>query len=142
MLTVIDFEVSPPSEWRSAFTPRASAEGEGRYIRQASCPGHFAIVTLRLEPYHGAQQACLEWRAAEEDIPSAYLPAILEGIRRAAAEGVDDGRPIINVKVVVMGGAYHEVDSRSASYRVAAAQAFKNAVMRADLALIAADPDA
>jgi translation elongation factor EF-G len=110
---------------------KSAASGHGSYICQTRCPSDFAVIDLVIEPYHGLTQFCLEWTVAETDIPAKFIPAVIEGIKRAASQHPSGF--IVNVKVKVVGGAYHLVDSRDRSYVTATIDAFNDALSQTTL---------
>ena len=104
--------------------------GEGRYVRQASEPGHYGHVVLEVAPYVGTHDFLLVWAVGEEVIPSEFREAVWEGIQSFATEYFRETGLLVGVRVTVTGGSYHAVDSKTVSYKIAATLAFKNAMMQ------------
>ena len=130
-------------------TVSSVASAEARYVRQTGCPGHFAIVALRVEPLvdsdeilcENAIAPITEQQALDEakydTIPDEWISAVFVGIEQTAHSGPAYGYPVAGVRVVLTGGRYHPVDSRALSFEVAAALAFTEALQRAGTTLIA-----
>jgi len=110
--------------------------GEGRYVRQSSPPSHYGHVILEIAPYVGAHDYLLVWAADEETIPSEFREAVWEGVQGFATDYFREAGPLTGVRVTVTGGSYRTVDSKAASYQIAARMAFKNAVMQMALSAL------
>ena len=104
------------------------ATGEGKYKRQTSPPSHYGHVQLEIAPYIGGHDFLLVWAVTEETIPSEFREAIREGIQDVALDSAAETGPTAGIQVTVTGGSFHQVDSRAASFRIAAALAFRNAL--------------
>ncbi len=118
-------------------TIRKAAEGEGKYIRQTGGRGQYGHVELRVEP--GAPKEgedWFEWEIVGGVIPREFAGSIRDGIEEALQGGVLAGYPMKDVKVAVHDGSFHEVDSSEMAFKIAASMAVKDAVRRADLALL------
>lgn len=111
-----------------AYTISQSIVAKGKFIRQSSGPNQFAIVDFIIEPYQGNTHFLLEWCVTEAQIPDYYIPGIIEGIKEAAIEGLAEHKPIINIKIRVIDGAYNPIDSKIISYRIATKIAFRQAL--------------
>ncbi len=120
-------QVEAVSKWA---TIAEAVTGKGRYIIQTRCPGDFGVVELRLEPYVGPTQFLLEWQVANEQIPEEFLPGVIKGVQQAAQQERDGFNAVIDIRVIVNGGNYHPVDSRSSSYTKASALAFADALSK------------
>lgn len=114
-------------------TVRGHGKGEGRYVRQSSPPSHYGHVILEVAPYSGRHEYLLVWAVDEKTIPSEYREAVWEGIQGFATDYFREGGPLVGVRVTITGGSSHDVDSKAASYRIAAGIAFKNAVMQMEV---------
>lgn len=110
-----------------------SAIGECRYVKQTGGRGQYAHVKLKVEPAEGFS---IEHRLVGGVIPREYLPAVEAGIREAVLEGPLKGCPVINLKVTVLDGSYHEVDSSEMAFKTAARLAVKDAVRKAEPRLL------
>ena len=110
-----------------------AATGECRYVKQTGGRGQYAHVKLRVEPCEGFS---VEHRIVGGAIPREYLPAIEAGIREAVLEGPLQGYPVINLKVTVLDGSYHEVDSSEMAFKTAGMLAVKDALRKAEPRLL------
>ena len=117
-------------------TIRRPAEGNGRFIRQTGGKGQYGHVVLRLEPL--AKGAGYEFvdRIVGGMIPREYMRAVDHGIREALETGVYAGYPMVDVRATAFDGSYHEVDSSEMAFRIAASFAVKDAVEKADPAIL------
>jgi len=104
------------------------ANGECKYAKQSGGRGQFAHVKLSIEPAEGL---IVEHRIVGGAIPREYLPAVEAGVREALAEGVIKGYPVVNLKVTVLDGSYHEVDSSELAFKLAGSMAVKEALRKA-----------
>lgn len=116
-------------------TIRGSTEASYRHKKQSGGAGQFADVTLRVEPLppDPSRTDPLEFVNATVGgvISRGFMPAIEKGVREAMAEGVLVGSPVIDVRVSVIDGKEHPVDSKEIAFKIAGAQAFKQAVQQA-----------
>jgi hypothetical protein len=106
-------------------------DGQGKYICQTRCPSDFGMIDIILEPYQGATHFLLEWKIKEELIPAKFIPGVIHGINLAASN--HPSGLIINLKIQVVGGANHPVDSRIRSYITATILAFNDAISKTTL---------
>lgn len=119
-------------EYRETITKPASFNT--RFIRQSSCPGHYAHIIGRIEPCE--ETFIFENKIVDNTIPDYYIPACEQGFRKAMEEGRLAGYPVRGIKVILEGGSYHEVDSREWSFRLAAWKGFAEAFMNASPLLL------
>ena len=105
-----------------------AARGECRYVKQTGGRGQYAHVKLRVEP---SEEFSVEHKIVGGAIPREYLPAVENGIREAVEEGPLKGYPLINLKVTVLDGSYHEVDSSELAFKMAGSLALKDALRNA-----------
>jgi elongation factor G len=105
-----------------------AAHGEGRYVKQTGGHGQYGHVKLQVEP---AEETSIEFKVAGGVIPREYFSAIEAGILEALLEGPVKGYPVVNVKVTVLDGSFHEVDSSEMAFKMAGALAVKNALTKA-----------
>ena len=110
-------------------TIKMPATGKGRYVRQTACSG-FGIITLRLEPYPGPEPFLLVWQVAQEQIPPEFIPGVVEGIRQVAQQERAEGGRLTHIKVRVIDGSFHPVDSSVQAYTRATFLAFEEALTR------------
>jgi elongation factor G len=112
-------------------TVSAKQTGEGKFIRQSGGRGQYGHVILSVEPYSDSIKPVFENKLIGESIPRAFVPAIEKGIREAMQIGVISGNPVISVKVTLLDGSHHEVDSSELAYKIAASKAFQVAAEKA-----------
>jgi elongation factor G len=110
-------------------TIRKKAIAEGKYIKQTGGRGQYGHVWLEIEPYEDGFK--FENRITGGVIPKEYIPAVEKGVREAMDTGILAGYPVINVKVAVYDGSYHEVDSSEMAFKMASYIAFKEAAKKA-----------
>ncbi len=103
---------------------------EGRFIKQTGGRGQYGHVVINVEPAEPGSGIVFENKIVGGVIPREFIPAVEKGIREAADTGVVAGYPVTDVKVTLVDGSYHEVDSSEMAFKVAASIAFKDAVMR------------
>ena len=116
-------------------TISAEAEGVGKFIRQSGGRGHYGHVVLRIEPLESADfEFAIQLKG--EIIPREYFSAIQTGVREAMESGIFKGYPIINVKVTLIDGSFHPVDSNEIAFKIAASMAFKDAFVKASPAIL------
>ena len=117
-------------------TIRRLAEGNGLFKRQTGGKGQFGHVVLTAEPnIKGAGFEFVD-KIVGGTIPREYMRAVQMGIREALETGIYAGFPMVDVKVTVFDGSYHEVDSSEMAFKIAASMAIKDAVERASPAIL------
>jgi len=104
---------------------------EGRFIRQTGGRGQYGHVQLEIEPLGPGGGFKFENRTAGGIIPKEFVPAVEQGVREAMESGVLAGYPLVDLKVALVGGSYHEVDSSEMAFKIAASMALKDGVERA-----------
>ncbi len=112
-------------------TIKKMAEAEGKYIRQSGGRGQYGHVWLKIEPLERGAGLQFEDKIKGGVIPREYIPAVEKGVREAADKGVYAGFPLIDVKVTLYDGSYHEVDSSEAAFKIAGSMALQEAAKRA-----------
>jgi elongation factor G len=112
-----------------------SAEAEGKYIKQTGGRGQYGHVKLIVEPNPGKGFNFVS-EIVGGIIPKEFIPAIEKGVREATQEGVLAGYPIVDVKVKLIDGSYHEVDSSDLAFAIAGSLAFKDACKKANPVLL------
>ena len=112
-----------------------SAEHEMKYVKQTGGRGQYGHVVLRVEP-NGEDGFEFVDEIKGGIIPKEYIPAIEKGVREALASGILAGYPVINVKVTLFFGSFHEVDSNEMAFRIAGSMAVKEACKKANLQLL------
>ncbi len=111
---------------------RRPAEGEGKFIRQSGGRGQYGHVKLRLAPQLRGEGFAFENAVVGGAIPKEYIPAVEAGVVEAMQHGIVAGYPVVDVKVSVYDGSYHEVDSSELAFKIAASIAFKDIAKKAD----------
>jgi elongation factor G len=124
----------PQVAFRETVTRRA--EGENKFVRAEGPKGSYGHVRLVVEPTDRGGGYVYENRAPQSDIPREYSPAVEAGITEAVERGVLAGYPMTDVRVQVVGGSYHPVDSSNYAYKVAGSKAFVAAANKASPSLL------
>jgi elongation factor G len=117
-------------------TIRAAVEQEGKFVRQSGGRGQYGHVVLKLEPL--PQGGGYEFVDAIKGgvVPREFIPAVDKGIRETLPAGVVAGYPVVDVKVTLFFGSYHDVDSNENAFRMAASMAFKDGMRKASPVLL------
>ncbi len=113
-------------------TVRVSAKGEGRFIRQTGGSGQYGHCWVEMEPLPAGSGFVFENKVVGGSIPKEYIPAIEKGVRESLIAGVLAGYPVVDVKVKLLEGSYHEVDSNENAFKQAGILAFKEAMRKAN----------
>jgi elongation factor G len=137
----VDANVGKPQvSYREAI--KAPAEAEGKYVKQSGGRGQYGHCYLRVEPAVADPETgiTLPFEFVNEtkggSIPREFIPAIEKGVKEAIANGVVAGYPMINVRVAVTDGSYHDVDSSEIAFKMAAIMGFKSACRKAEAVLL------
>ncbi|MGB4338474.1 MAG: elongation factor G [Bacillota bacterium] len=109
---------------------------EGRFVRQTGGRGQYGHVVLEIEPGVRGSGVVFENKVVGGTVPKEFVPAVEQGIREAASVGVLAGYPVVDVKVSLLDGSYHEVDSSEMAFKIAASIGFKEAVQAASPILL------
>lgn len=117
-------------------TIKKLAEAEGKYVRQSGGRGQYGHCWLRVEPAERGQGFEFVDEIKGGIIPKEYIPAIQKGVREAMDKGVLAGYPMVDMKVTVYDGSYHDVDSSEASFKIAGSMALQAGVKKADNILL------
>ncbi|OIO14240.1 elongation factor G [Candidatus Gottesmanbacteria bacterium CG11_big_fil_rev_8_21_14_0_20_37_11] len=117
-------------------TIKGKAEGEGKYIRQTGGHGQYGHCFLRVEPQ--ARGAGYEYVDAVKGgaIPKEFIPSVQKGVKEAMEKGVLAGYPMVDMKVTLYDGTYHDVDSSDIAFKIAGSMAFQTAVKNAGIILL------
>ncbi|MFI5385273.1 MAG: elongation factor G [Fimbriimonadales bacterium] len=113
-------------------TVRTLAKGEGRYIRQTGGSGQYGHCWISIEPQPAGTGFAFVNKVVGGSIPKEYIPAIEKGVREGLTTGVVAGYPVVDVKVTLLEGSYHEVDSNENAFKQAGILAFKEAMKKAN----------
>ncbi len=112
-------------------TVTTTVKQETRHVRQTGGRGQFAHVIINLEPLSQGGGFEFEDKIVGGAIPKEYIPAVKRGVEEAMGSGVIAGYPVVDVKVTLLDGSFHEVDSSEHAFRIAGTQAFRDAAARA-----------
>lgn len=112
------------------------AEVEGKYIKQTGGRGQYGHVWIKIEPLERGAGYQFENKVVGGSIPSEFIPAVEKGLKEAITAGVLGGYPVVDVKVILFDGSYHDVDSSEIAFKVAASMAFKDAMTKASPVLL------
>lgn len=124
----------PQVAYRETITKMA--KGEGKYIRQSGGHGQYGHCLLRLEPKKRGEGFEFDSEIKGGAIPREFIPAIEKGVKEAMENGVLAGYPLVDMKVVVYDGSYHEVDSSEVAFKIAGSAALQSAAKQAGLVLL------
>jgi len=105
---------------------------EGRFIRQTGGHGQYGHVVLDLEPAGQGEGLIFETHVSRGEVPKEYFAAVGKGVREAMDSGPIAGYPLVDIKVTLVGGSYHDVDSSAMAFEIAAAMALRDGAQRAD----------
>jgi elongation factor G len=119
----------PQVAYRESIT-RKVEKVDFRYVKQTGGRGQYGHVTLSVEPGEPGSGIEFENAIIGGSIPKEYIPAIEKGVREAAEGGVIAGYPVVDVKIRLYDGSYHEVDSNEMAFKMAASMAFKEGIQR------------
>ena len=123
----------PQVAYRETF--RKALESEGKFVKQSGGRGQYGHVWLKLEPQPGKGFEFIDAIKGGR-IPREYIPAVEKGVKEALQEGVLAGYPVVDAKVTVFDGSYHEVDSNENAFKMAAIFAFKDGMRSASPTLL------
>ncbi len=112
-------------------TIRSSIEQEGKYIRQSGGRGQYGHVWIKIEPQEAGKGYEFVNAIVGGVIPREYIPAVDKGIQEQLQNGVIAGYPVVDVKVTLYDGSFHEVDSNEMAFKIAGSMAFKDGAKRA-----------
>src|SRR5476651_2119795 len=112
-------------------TIRNTVEQEGKFVRQSGGRGQFGHVWIKLEPQEAGKGYEFENAIVGGVIPREYIPAVDKGIQEQLQNGVIAGYPVVDVKVTLFDGSFHDVDSNEMAFKIAGSMAFKEGAKRA-----------
>jgi elongation factor G len=113
-------------------TVRRAAEGNGRHVRQTGGKGQYGHAVIKLEPLEKGGGYEFVDKIVGGTIPREYIKPVDQGIREALQTGIFAGYPMVDVKVTLFDGSYHDVDSSEMAFKIAGSLAIKDAVQKAD----------
>ncbi len=117
-------------------TLRKTVEAEGKFIRQSGGRGQYGHVWVRVEPLEPGQGIEFVNKIVGGVVPREYIPAVEAGVREATGSGVLAGYPVLDVRVTLFDGSYHEVDSSEMAFKIAGSMGFKAAAQKANPVLL------
>jgi len=117
-------------------TVQSRAEAEGKYIRQTGGRGQYGHVYLEVEPLEPSKGFEFVNKVVGGAIPKEYIPAVEKGIREAMEDGVLAGYPMVDFRVTLTDGSYHDVDSSEMAFKIAGSMGFKEAARKATPVLL------
>ena len=115
-------------------TIRTAVEAEAKFARQSGGRGQYGHCKIEMIPHEGEYE--FENAIVGGAIPKEYIPAVDNGIQEASQSGIIAGYPVINFKIKLYDGSYHEVDSSEMAFKIAGSMAFKNAMAKANPVLL------
>jgi len=117
-------------------TIRRSVEQEGRFVRQSGGRGQYGHVYIRIEPREPGSGYEFENAIVGGVVPKEYIPAVDKGVQEQMENGVIAGYPVVDCKVTLYDGSYHDVDSSEMAFKIAGSIAFKDGALKADPVLL------
>jgi elongation factor G len=125
---------APQIAYRETVTK--AAEGEGKFIRQSGGRGQYGHACITLAPNARGKGVEIENKIVGGAIPKEYIPAVIDGVEEAIKGGVLAGYPVVDVKVAIVDGTFHEVDSSELAFKMAGIFALKEAAKKASPILL------
>lgn len=125
---------NPQVAYRESITQ--PAEAQGKFVRQSGGSGQYGDVILRIMPGEEGSGITFESKIVGGAIPKEFIKPVEEGVREAATQGILGGYPMVDMRVEVFDGSYHDVDSSEVAFHVAGSMALKNAVAKAKPVLL------
>jgi len=125
----------PRVAYRESIT-RPVAKVDHRYVKQSGGRGQYGHVVISLEPGERGSGILFENKIVGGAIPKEYIPAVEKGVKEAADSGVLAGYPVVDMKITLFDGSFHEVDSSEMAFKMAASMAFKEGVQRGSPVLL------
>lgn len=117
-------------------TIRKAVKAEGKFVRQSGGRGQYGHVWIEIEPLESGAGYEFVNKIVGGVVPKEYIGPVDQGIQEAMESGVLGGYPVVDVKVTLYDGSYHEVDSSEMAFKIAASMAFKEAMQKADPVLL------
>ena len=125
---------APQVAYREAV--RKAVEQEGKFVKQSGGRGQYGHVWIKLEPHEAGKGFEFVDAIKGGSVPREFIPAVEKGLRETLPNGVLAGFPVVDVKVTLFDGSYHDVDSNENAFKMAASMAFKDAMRRASPVLL------
>ena len=127
----VDANVGRPQVAYRETISKPAEKIQGRFVRQTGGSGQYGDAVINLLPQQPGEGYVFEDKIVGGKIPKEYIPAINAGIQEAMGSGILAGYPVVDVKVQLIEGSYHEVDSSERAFKIAGSMAFKEAMKRA-----------
>jgi elongation factor G len=124
----------PQVSYREAITQKARAEG--RFVRQSGGRGQYGVVELEVEPLERGMGYVFENKIVGGSVPKEYIPAVGQGAKEALQGGILAGYPVLDVKVSLIDGSYHAVDSSEMAFKNAGSIGVKEAARKAGIVIL------
>jgi elongation factor G len=125
---------APQIAYRETIT--RPAEGEGKFIRQSGGRGQYGHALIKIQPNERGKGVEIENKIVGGAIPREYIPAVIDGVEEAVAGGVLANYPMVDIKVQIVDGTFHEVDSSELAFKMAGIFALKDAAKKANVILL------
>jgi elongation factor G len=132
----VDCNVGKPQVAYRETAGKAVSHAEGKFIRQSGGRGQYGHAVIDMEPNEEGAGYEFENAIVGGVIPKEYIPSIDKGIREAIQSGVIAGYPVVDIKVKLIDGSYHEVDSSEAAFKIAGSMAIKDALKKSNPVLL------
>ncbi|HET6781330.1 MAG TPA: EF-Tu/IF-2/RF-3 family GTPase, partial [bacterium] len=117
-------------------TIKGKGKAQGRYVKQTGGRGQYGVCFLEMEPLPRGTGFEFVDKIFGAAIPNQFIPSVEKGVRKSIEEGVLAGYPVVDVKVVLVDGKYHDVDSSDIAFQIAGSMAFRDAAAAAGLVLL------
>jgi elongation factor G len=124
----------PQVAYRETITK--AVEAEGKFIRQSGGKGQYGHVWLTIEPQASGKGSEFVSKVVGGTVPREYIPDVEKGVREAMDKGILAGYPMVDIKVTLFDGSYHDVDSSEMAFRIAGSMGFKEGARRASPILL------
>ncbi len=132
----VDANVGAPQVAYRETIRKTVEKAEGKFVRQTGGRGQYGHVILKLEPQEPGKGYEFVNEIVGGVVPKEYIPAVDKGIQEAMENGVLAGYPVVDVKVTLYDGSYHEVDSSEMAFKIAGSMGFKEGAKKADPVLL------
>ena len=132
----VDCNVGKPQVAYRETAGHAVEKAEGKFVRQSGGRGQYGHAVINIEPQESGKGYEFVNAIVGGVVPKEYIPSIDKGIQEALESGVIAGYPVVDVKVTLVDGSYHEVDSSEAAFKIAGSMAIKDALKKSDPVLL------
>jgi elongation factor G len=132
----VDANIGKPKvAYRETITKKVTGV-EGKFIRQSGGRGQYGHVVMDIEPQDAGEGFEFEDKITGGSIPREYIPSVEDGIREAMENGIIAGYPVVDVKVTLNDGSYHDVDSSEMAFKIAGSMGFREGAKKAAPAIL------